>query len=428
MKKKLILGMTLLLALPLVGCNESNGLKKYSFKDELTDAERYSLLSNVVNAVDGILNINITQTTKTSSAMKSSEEKITYKTECFSNGKKETYKISTKSVNSKITIQEDVDRTITTYFEPGSKSEVYYAEDSKEGLAFYCYGLDEEKPEEEFAFSQHEALVGQIYGMLTQQNLKAYRTNKNGYAILSSSLTENHSYVTNIGKFVEKVTKAESQNVILVNKNFQITEAYMTSKTQTNQDPDTKEYLSSLKTTAEEEGSAKFKYGTRKNGDFSSITNEINKGYIEGLEVFVGTSTFELNEETKTYEVENSSDANQVAKTLKRVAPGKYHFEGTFRLKGDGGRIGFHVNLLGEAIPNLSAEVDDIADIEYQLNGKIDNTTSVLDENELNHYMMPEEYTHQPLVTISFDVAYSTNENNVVVDGIQVSYIPAMDY
>ena len=67
MKKTLILGMALFLAIPFTACNggSKSNFKDYSYKDELEDTEKYAVLANIqaklgeVSSMEGTMKINM---------------------------------------------------------------------------------------------------------------------------------------------------------------------------------------------------------------------------------------------------------------------------------------------------------------------------------------------------------------------------------
>ena len=420
MKNKFLLGMALLLALPLTGCN--SGLKKYSFKEQLTDSEKYSLIANVTSCIDNISSMTTTGSSKTKTALTKDETKINQKVSLFSNGMKEETTTKTSNEKAEITIKDEVTTTISYFYDEGSKKAVNYSDDSKDGVSFFVNTFKEGKESEEFASYLHNNLAYELYTTLSKNNLKAYKGKNKGYALLVSSENEKHSFVQNVGKVIEVIDKQTNQTVILINKNYEVTEYITNSSHYTNKDPETNEYSKSVKLVTDVSSTTKFKYGSRKAGDFSAIVNQLNAGYLDYLNVNINTSKFELNADEK-YAYAYSSSVKTTSEELKVVAPGKAHYQGTFSLSGGASRTGFSVNVTGEAIPNLNAKVEDIKAINFNVSEDIANTTKIADDAGNNHYMLDEGFSDYTIVFLEFDISYAINEKNAAIENIKTTFV-----
>ena len=422
MKNKLLLGMALVLAFPLAGCNSA--LKKYTFKEELTSAEKFALIAKVTSSIDKIVSYSGSFNDKRTTDLLVYEQKITTKAEVFSNGVKVETTQKTTNTRADVTIKEEITNTSSYLFDEASKMAIDYEDNSKEGVSYYTYKYDEGKEAEQFQVNLHDRLTYEMYQTLANGNLKAYKANKNGYALLVSNETENHTYATNLGKYVEKIQRTESQEIVQINKNFEVTEYKRTYKELNNQDPDTKEYMKSLKVTRVTEISTKYKYGSRKSNNFSSIIGGFNSGYIDGLFVSLRTSNFVLDEDKWVFSSVSSATKN--AEELKYSAPGKAHYKGTYTLKGNSERIGLNIEIYGDAIANLSVKPEEIKNIDFYVSEELAGTTKVADVTENNHYMLPEQYYYQAIAIVEFDVSYATNEKNASVENLKATFISPM--
>ena len=151
--------------------------------------------------------------------------------------------------------------------------------DDVEFTTLYNY-LGAENPDDikKNAYSYVLTLIKTIAG--NYNNYDGYKT-KDGYALVVSDKSEEYTPV-NWGNTVKEYYELEeSQNIVLINDDYQITEYVSYESYTTNRDPDTKEWYSRNKEISRNSVSIKVAYGSRK--EKNDAANKLNEEYKQYL-------------------------------------------------------------------------------------------------------------------------------------------------
>ena len=282
--KKIIAAFILIITLSFsFGCTKysASRFNDLKFDDELTAKEKNDLLEKLE---DSFISFS----------------KVTISMESFEKygqiDNKETAELSFKAYNNFLVVGEgkhtkDVDDNGIRYNKKSTiEMDAWANDESNKVIMFYATDGDEDYSElmsytnENASTRKNEAylfLLDRLEDLVDEdfEDLNGYKLKGGGYALAISNKNEAYNATTWGTETRERYTLNETQIVVIIDKDYRITEITMYSSSSTNRDPDTGEWYSSTKKISGTSVTIKVSYGSRK--DDTSKVSSLNSGYKE---------------------------------------------------------------------------------------------------------------------------------------------------
>ena len=424
MKKTLILGMALFLAIPFTACKGggNKGFKDYTYKkDKLEDTEKYALLFDIQAKMGDVSSIVETSKVVTKDAINSFEQEVKSSMTVFSN-----HGYEAKSTTKTKRTDEGVTRTIeettkgVSYLEEEAHLAISKME-NEDGVQFETYAMPEENAGEYFDQMMALTMYAGVASEIATIEPDAFKVD-GGWEFVKSFELEGHVYddYTN----VETINIMRSQWVMTVDKEYKIKAITTFAEELSNEDPETGEHLKKVQQFYQENSKTEYKYGKKKAGSFSDISNEFSTGYLEELNVAVTAIAF-----TKPAEewVPTPAAPVQVAKKITQTGAKAAHFEGVYQLNTGLGaeRTGALIQLTGTAQHKFN-DTEPKA-ISLYVSGEAEKV-SVTTIAEVPYLMLAEEYYTGTMMYVEFDIAYEAGDAGATVSNLVIKLIPPVEY
>lgn len=274
--KKIIYLPILLLGLSLASCG-SSGSKKGDFKDRsyedlLKDAEKMEIFTKARQELQQVSSYVKKSESKTdqdhNKVETTGEEKAVFYSE---GGTHSEEKVSEKHSEEGISYSHKEENVKDAFYEKTTVESV----DHFFVMSYSLENGDESASGNEITKAVYDALPksGTKNALEAELSIAAFSAAMEGYKVkggsyefVTSSIYENH-----VGEdwgvgVKEKITITKSQKVLTVSKEGKITKFVDTTETQTNRDPGTQAWYSSVKTTQVDNTTYEFKYDAKQSG------------------------------------------------------------------------------------------------------------------------------------------------------------------
>ena len=428
MKKTKILILSAITALAFSGCSggsKSGNFKEYNFKEDLSDAEMYSVL---VQAKDKLNDISVIEQTTNSTYnskyhVAKGEEKET--TTIFSNrGMKAEIKYQNTETNDNVTYKESWTQNALMFYEPTSKLAVSKSEHSLNGTSFQFMAFQEGKEEEQFDYMMNTTLYSVLSGHFTQQGLQAYKQGKN-YSFLTSSVQETRNPIMEGFSIRYEISIHREQSVMEINDKFEVTSYRVFTDFQYNRDPQTGEWNSGdkVKTVETNEIKLNFKYGNKKAGDYSAVTANLNSGYI--ADHHINATPFGFDKPAEEWVATPYADLDPIAQEWKMDSEKTAHYKGAFFFENEipSQRYGIQLRVSAHAAKSLTDETGYAFSQDIAV--PVDGAETVSAET-YSRYMFAQQYGYTTTVYVEFDLNYIGGEKGVEIANAVVKLLPPL--
>ncbi len=420
MKKTLILGMALFLAIPFTACNggSKSNFKDYSYKDELEDTEKYAVLANMqaklgeVSSMEGTMKINMRN------AINSLEEEVKESVTVYSNHGYEA-KGSDKIKRSEEGLTKQTEETTSelSFLVEDANLIIQRDESSEDGVEFHTFAAPEENAGEYFDKSVALQLYSNLSTLIAHYNPDAFKVS-GGWEFTVSAEQETHTY--EMFSDFETIDINRSQWSMVVDKEYRIKTITSFSEQLSNVDPGTGERLKKVEQFQQTVSKTEYKYGKKKAGNFTAVKDEFSSGYLKDLAVTVASVGF-----TKPAEewVPATQASGEVAKRIIQKGAKEAHFEAMYSINSGAlaERTGALIQLTGTAMHALKD--DEPKAISAYVTGEVENVT-VTTIAEVPYLMFAEEYYTGSMMYVEFDIAFEAGDAGATVSNLVIKLIP----
>ena len=283
MKRLVAIFLVMIIVVLSFGCtnNSANRFSDLSFDDELSNKEYNELLEKMEDAFIGFSKITISYEDFEKYGQVDNKDSMEFTVKAYNNYLAVIEGKSTKRVDeegirytstSKATMDIWADDTLKMII-------THHAEDGEDD--YYAQGMYTEENASDKKKQVYQYFYEYLQDILDFEfdDLKGYKLKGGGYALANSNKNESYAAVAWGNETRERYNLNESQIVVIIDKDYRITEITMYSSGSTNRDPDTNEWYSSTRKISGTSATIKVTYGSRKD-DTQKVSNLTN-GYKE---------------------------------------------------------------------------------------------------------------------------------------------------
>ena len=420
MKKTKILILSAILALTFSGCSgkKANKYNDYSFKGAMDEVEKYAVLAKAQATLHDIVSLDVNSNFKYSANRHETSAQVTLSETFYSNyGLKFEEKEKVTETNDGITIVDEVTRKGLSFYEPTTKLGISRIEDSKDGISFDVLELTEGKEEASFGFYMIEEIYTQLVSFIDDETASGFK-NKKTYTFIKSNIQETRLPVDLGNETKEQVTILRQQQVLEINDKYEIKSLTTFSDMQTNRDPGTAEWYKKVTLVQEQTTEYKYKYGTRKQGDYSSVTSALNTGFIFDPNLTV--LGYGFNKPGDEWVPAAHGNLYRVSSKTTYETEKIVHFKGYYRFNtyyGDE-RYGMELRVTATSIASLNDEEP----IAFAKDIDVSTTWATTFSDETStRYILDADYDYGSTLYVEFDLVYANDAQGAKIENANIT-------